>query len=365
VNAKRLPAVASILAAAVLLLALAGCAPSSPHLPGSLSTSASHGAGVPTAHATTKPTAKPRPKLPAWNGDCTVLFTDAQSQAVTAHPTTLISASGFLYGYDEVTVLAGGHDCNYADADSDSENVALSVFPASLPGAASSAPHCTNANTGQVHFQDTCTAAVVSHGFWLNVDFTPGESLTYTQAFTAVDAITASFTTTTALYAPPVPSPTTAGTWTRSETCDTLAAHSGASAAIGYPAFPHTADPIYDGNGAAYTAAQSSVGALGCQWGSLAGLAPAGKLTGFTVFLVPGGGKVNPAAAVPVNSTAFTLPGATAAWYGEYNGNNVDFVYVAAGSNYFEFTPYGNQALSLAAIMPTLSKILSTMNAGG
>jgi hypothetical protein len=357
-ESPRRLAVAAIALAAVLLLA--GCAPSSlRHLPGSNPT-------LNPGHAPTAiPTLKPKPKLPTWTGDCTVFFTDAQSQAVTAHPTALMPVSGFLYAFDQATALGGGHDCNYADADSDSENVALSVFPATLPGAASSAPHCTDANTGQVHFQDICTAAIVTHGFWLAVDFTPGDSLTYAQAFAAVNALTASFASKTALYAPPVAPSTAAGTWTKSETCDALAAHSGAAAAIGYPSFTHAADPYYDGNGAAFTAAEKSVGAFGCDWGSLTGLAPAGKLTGFQVYLVPGGGKVNPAAAVPQSGTPVTIPGATAAWYLEYNGNNVDFVYVEAGANYLEFTPQGNQVLSIGAITPAISKIIGTMNAGG
>ena len=339
----------------VLVLALAGCAPALPL----------HGGGSsPTAKAPHR-TPSPKPVLPAWTGNCTQFFTDAQSQAVTGQATTLQPANSFIYAFDAVTTLAGGHDCAYSDANSDSEHVVVSIFPATLPGAAASAPTCAGANAGPVQFQDICTAGTVAHGYWMTMDFSPGTTLTYAQAFAAVNAMIATFTTATATFAPPVAPAAIAGTWVKTETCDTLATHSGAAATIGYPAFGHAVDPVYDGNGPAFTAAQTSVGAIGCQWGSQTGLAPSGKLAGFQVYLVPGAGKLNPPAAIPTNATAVTIPGATSAWDIEYNGNNVVNVFVVAGSNYLEFTPDGNQVLSLAAIAPAISKILSTMNAGG
>jgi hypothetical protein len=180
-----------------------------------------------------------------------------------------------------------------------------------------------------------------------------------------VNTIFATFTTKTALYAPPVAPASIAGTWTKTETCDALAAHSAAAAAIGYPTMGDAIDPIYNLDGPAFLAAQTSVGAVACQFGSMTGLAPSGKLTGFQVYLVPGGGKLNPPTATPNNSTPVTIPGASAAWDIEYNGNNVVQVFAVAGSNYLEFTPDGNQVLSLAQIAPAISKIITTMNAGG
>ena len=207
----------------------------------------------------------------------------------------------------------------------------LSLIPSSLRGAAASAPACTNANSGPVQFQDICSAAAVAHGYWMTVDFSPGTTLTYAQAFSAVNAIIATFTAKTATYAPPVAPASIPGTWPKTETCDTFAAHSNAAATIDYPAMGHAFDPIYDSNGPAFTAAQTFVGAIGCQWGTQSGLAPDGKVTGFQVYLVPGAGKLNSPAAAPTNATAVTVPGATAAWDIEYNGNNVVKVFVVAG----------------------------------
>jgi hypothetical protein len=363
VNTKRSSALAVSVVAAALTLALAGCAPASAGQGSGHAATVSH----PSTAATIKPAPKPtlKPRLPSWNGDCTVFFTDAQTQTVTGLPTTLQPVESYRYSFDQVTTLGGGHDCWYSDADSDSEHVSFSVFPASLPGAAASAPKCENANTGQVQFQDTCAAASVSHGYWLNIDFSPGTTPTYVQAFAAVTAIETTFAAKTALYAPPVAPASIAGTWTKSETCDTLATHATPAAAIGYPTMGHAVDPIYNGNGAGFNAAQSSVGAIGCQFGTQAGLAVAGKLNGFEVYLVPGGGKLNPAAAAPLNATAVSVPGATAAWETDYNGDDVFQVYVEAGANYLEFTPNGATSISLAALAPAISKIISTMNSGG
>ncbi len=362
-NKPALSRPARILTAAALFLALAGCAASG-HVPGGHSTiTLPHVTAAPGEHGT----AAPKPQLPAWNGDCTAFFTDAQSQAVTGLPTALFPYPDGEYvgSYEAVTALGGGRDCSYSDADSDSEHVGLMIFPATLPGAAVSAPKCENANSGPVQFQDTCSAATVAHGYWLTVDFSPGTTLTYAQAFSAVNSLTASFTAKTSAFAPPVAPPSIPGTWVKTETCDALAAHSAASAAIGYPAFGHAVDPYYDGNGPAFASAQTSVGAIGCQWGSPTGYTSAGKILGFQVYLVPGAGKLNPPAAVPNYATAVSIPGATAAWDTEYNGNDLAHVYVVAGSNYLEFIPDGNVSLSLAAVAPAITKIITTMNAGG
>ena len=345
----------AILAAIGVILALAGCAPAV-------------GVQSPTGspmHDTPQATSSPAPTLPVWSGECALFFTDAQSQAVTAHLTVLQPAGGFLAAFDQVTTLAGGHDCSYSDAESDIEHVNLAIFPASLPTAAASAPKCANANSGPVQPQDVCSAAAVANGYWMTIDFAPGSPLSYAQAFSAVNAIISTFTTKTAAYAAPVAPVATPGTWVKTETCDALASHSGAAGAIGYSGFAHATDPIYVANGPGYVAAQTRVGAIGCQWGSQSGVAASGKISGFEVYLVPGGGALNPAAAVPPNSTAVSIPGASAAWDVEYNGNNVVNVFVVSGPNYLEFTPNGGSAVDLAAIAPAITTIITTMNAGG
>ena len=82
-----------------MIFAVAGCAPAVPV----------HGGGSSPTAGSPHPTATPKP-LPAWNGNCTLFFTDAQSQAVTGQATTLQPAGSFVYGFDAVTALAGGHE---------------------------------------------------------------------------------------------------------------------------------------------------------------------------------------------------------------------------------------------------------------
>ena len=241
----------------------------------------------------------------------------------------------------------------------------LSLIPSSLRGAAASAPACTNANSGPVQFQDICSAAAVAHGYWMTVDFSPGTTLTYAQAFSAVNAIIATFTAKTATYAPPVAPASIPGTWPKTETCDTFAAHSNAAATIDYPAMGHAFDPIYDSNGPAFTAAQTFVGAIGCQVGHAERTGPGRQGHGLPSVPSARCGKAQFA-----RRGSDERNGRHGPWRHSGLGYRVQRQQRRQGlrccrSNYLEFTPDGNNVLPLSAIAPAISKILTTMNAGG
>jgi len=311
-SAARLAAAGAL----ALCLGLVGCAPL---VPSDGVTSAASGS------PTTAPAAGSEPAQ-AFGGDCSTVFSDADlgtALGAPVTPSTPESRGEAPAPYRSAVEAIGGLSCTWTANPAQNGATEATVGAAAtvvvfaekaVPNLDDSPPNCYASSAGGAA-SESCSFTSRSAGYVLSAVLTtapaPGQSEADAQAdaTSAARQVEAAFQKSAAAQQPMPAGATIAGRWKIPGDCAALEQTAGVAAALASPGLV-----AFDGDSQSeappgYYAALDASGYRTCLWQQQASPTPSGQVSGFSIYVLPGGGWNLPAVEAIDGAADAAIPG--------------------------------------------------------